>query len=412
MIRILDGDCRDVLKTLPDESVHCVVTSPPYWGLRDYGTEPQVWGGDPDCAHDWDGFVRAGMSGGPSDKQDSNAGSKVKQQQQQQQQCKKCAAWMGNFGLEPTPQMYVEHTVQIFREARRVLRDDGTLWLNLGDSYTGSGKGGNPEEGKQATNKGSQTIGVLYGKTAETAREAALTNVSRRWTTEAGMAPKNLVGIPWRVAFALQADGWYLRQDIIWAKPNPMPESVIDRCTKAHEYIFMLSKRARYYYDQDAIKIPATLSTVERLSQPGLEDQEGSYRVPGKTNGPMKAVGKVDRQRGHSRRHAGFNDRWDAMEKAEQCSGMVNKRSVWTVATQPFSEAHFATFPPKLIEPCILAGCPTGGTVLDPFGGAGTTGLVADRLQRDAILIELNQEYAAMARRRISGDAPLFAEVA
>lgn len=334
-VRILVGDCRDLLRSLPDGSVHCCVTSPPYFGLRDYGVDGQI-------------------------------------------------------GLEDTPDAFVAEMVAVFREVRRVLRDDGTLWLNLGDSYAGGGRGGGAEDSKQQTNVGS----LLPPK-----------------KPPVGLKAKDLMGIPWRVAFALQADGWYLRQDIIWSKPNPMPESVQDRCTKAHEYIFMLSKSPRYYYDIDAIKEPMSLSSVERLSQ-GVEGQQGSDRVPGKTNGTMKAVGKVDKQRGHGRRHAGFNDRWDEMEKTAQCSGMRNKRSVWNVATQPFKDAHFATFPPNLVEPCIKAGCPEGGTILDPFGGAGTTGLVADRLQRDAILVELNPEYAEIARRRLTGDAGMFAEVA
>jgi DNA modification methylase len=337
-IRIIEGDCRDVLRTMPENSVHCVVTSPPYWGLRDYGVD-------------------------------------------------------GQLGLEATYQEHVVVMADIFDEVRRVLRDDGTLWLNYGDSYATSPNGRSAADTKAT------------GKDDRTFRDKPFS------TIQGVLKPKDLCGIPWRVAFALQERGWYLRQDIIWSKPNPMPESVQDRCTKAHEYIFMLSKSARYYYDIEAIKEPMSLSSVDRLSQ-DVEAQTGSNRVPGKTNGTMKAVGKVDKQRGHGRRHAGFNDRWDAMERAEQCTGMRNKRSVWEVATQPFSEAHFATFPPSLIEPCIKAGCPSGGIVLDPFGGAGTTGLVADRLQRNAILIELNPAYAEIARKRLSTDAGMFAEVA
>lgn len=342
-ISILQGDCRDVLKTLPDGSVHCVVTSPPYFGLRDYGVAGQI-------------------------------------------------------GLEATPDAFVAEMVAVFREIRRALRPDGTAWLNLGDSYAGSGKGGNPEAGKQATNKGSQTIGVLYG-TGKTAREAAVTNITRK--TFDGVKAKDLIGIPWRVAFALQADGWYLRQDIIWSKPNPMPESVKDRCTKAHEYVFMLTKSQRYWYDPDAIAEPAIYNGLTGQDESGFKDPQ---KFEGKHSKP-------DKQRGHSRRHAGFNERWDAMEKAEQCSGMRNKRSVWNIATKPFSEAHFATMAPELAETCIKAGCPVGGTVLDPFGGAGTTGLVADRLQRNAILIELNPAYAEMASNRLSKDAGMFADV-
>jgi DNA modification methylase len=268
--------------------------------------------------------------------------------------------------------------VAVFREVRRVLRDDGTLWLNLGDSYSGSGKGAwNVPDERKVNVKETYRPNVNPSKIGNTAREAAKTKYAGE-DRNYGLKPKDLIGIPWRVAFALQADGWYLRQDIIWSKPNPMPESVTDRCTKAHEYIFLMSKSARYFYDADAVK------------EPGAEpDRERNDRIGGAN--------------GHTVRHSE--------------GGMIgatatrNKRSVWTVTTQPYSEAHFATFPPALIEPCILAGCPKGGTVLDPFGGAGTTGLVADRLGRNAFLIELNPEYAAMAERRIRGDAGMFAEV-
>jgi DNA modification methylase len=379
-IRILTGDCREVLRELADESVHCIVTSPPYWGLRDYGTA--TWeGGEPGCTHsarrlsDFEGVATDARSRDRIVAQDCKCGARRIDSQ---------------LGLEPTYAEYVERMVEVFREVRRVLRGDGTVWLNLGDSYSSNGR-------------------ANYGFTDPNSKQAthsAIKSVPRR-EQPSELKAKDLVGIPWRVAFALQADGWYLRQDIIWSKPNPMPESVRDRCTKAHEYIFLLSKSERYYYD---------------------------------------ATGR-------------------------------NKRSVWKIATHPFPEAHFATFPPALIEPCILAGCPekccakcgapwvrntesgetTGkgskpgkpahltpqgylregksrcgdaikitlnwsppcscnastvpGAVLDPFGGAGTTGLVADRLGRNAILIELNPEYAGMAQRRIQGDAGLFADV-
>jgi len=352
-VRLITGDCRDILRTLPEKSVQCCVTSPPYFGLRDYGHSDQI-------------------------------------------------------GLEATPDEFVAAMVAVFRAVWRVLADNGVLWLNLGDSYAGSwGAQSRP-------NPGNQTSSNLQGGSTLSARQIAAgprgTRLGSMKNTP-GLKPKDLIGIPWRVAFALQADGWYLRQDIIWAKPNPMPESVRDRCTKAHEYIFMLTKSERYFYDQEAIKEPMSLSSVERLSQPSLETQKGSDRVPGKTNGVMKAVGKIDKQRGHGRRHAGFNEIWDAKPRAEQCIGMRNKRSVWNIATKPFSEAHFATFPPEIPDICIKAGSRPGDTILDPFGGAGTTGMVADRLGRDAILIELNPDYAAMAAARINGDAPLLAEV-
>jgi len=321
-VRILTGDVRAMLKTLPDESVNCCVTSPPYWGLRDYGVE-------------------------------------------------------GQLGLEPTPAEYVEKMVAVFSEVKRVLRDDGTLWLNLGDSYGATG--GDTHSGFNERYSGTGGAGSK--------QDAMLDGVKGRGA-DTRLRPKNLIGIPWRVAFALQADGWYLRQDIIWAKPNPMPESVTDRCTKSHEYLFLLAKSERYYFDAKAIAEPATSEQGKGATGRG---QQG-YAVA--SGGPSGSP-----QQDHSG--------WMGGDGATR-----NKRSVWTVATAPFSEAHFATFPPALIEPCILAGCPPGGVVLDPFGGAGTTGLVADRHGRDAILCELNPEYAAMAHRRIFNDSPLFAELA
>lgn len=293
------GPCLDSLRAMADQSVHCCVTSPPYFGLRDYGVDGQI-------------------------------------------------------GLEPTPAEFVQALVEVFREVRRVLRDDGTLWLNLGDSYARGFGGGSPGA-KSATNVGAY-VNRKAGKIPD------------------GLSQKDIIGVPWRVAFALQADGWILRQDIIWHKPNPMPESVRDRCTKAHEYVFLLSKSPRYYFDSEAIKEPVAASTVERLAQPTLAEQTGSARVPGKTNGNMKAVGN-----GETR----------------------NRRSVWSVTTKPYKGAHFATFPPDLIEPCILAGCPEGGTVLDPFGGSGTTAGVALAHGRNAVLCELNPEYAALAPERV-----------
>lgn len=305
--KILQGDCRAMLATLPDASVQTCVTSPPYWGLRDYGVD-------------------------------------------------------GQLGLEQTPAEYVDNMVAVFREVRRVLRDDGTLWLNLGDSYARSGGsqgGGNREmlhmEGKQR-------------------RMTAIPSGS-------GLKPKDLVGIPWLVAFALRADGWFLRMDVIWHKTNPMPESVTDRPTKAHEYVFLMSKSERYYYDADAIKEPVSGTAHGRGH--GVHPKSAPAGSGIKANSSFSAAvkGLVDER---------------------------NKRSVWTVATESFSGAHFATFPTALIAPCLLAGAPVGGVVLDPFNGAGTTGVVATRLQRSYVGIELNPEYVEMSRRRIEGDAPLF----
>jgi DNA modification methylase len=334
-VTIKNGDCRTVLKELPPESVQCVVTSPPYWGLRDYGHADQI-------------------------------------------------------GLEETPQAYVETMREVFAEVWRVLRDDGTLWLNLGDSYSGSGKGGNPDEGKQATNKGSQTIGTLYGKTGESARQAAVTNVSRRLCAEHGMKAKDLIGIPWRVALALQADGWYLRSDIIWHKPNPMPESMTDRPTRSHEYIFLMTKSPRYYYNAEAIKEPS----VEVDWQSRLTRDSDKSTPPAERNGIRKRNDRFggNKHNGETTKHSdgsiftGSEDR--------------NKRDVWTVTTSPYPDAHFATFPPDLIKPCILAGTKPGDVVLDPFGGSGTTGKVALELGRRAVLVELNPEYTKLCEQR------------
>jgi DNA modification methylase len=337
-VRLITGDCRERLRELEPQSVNCCVTSPPYFGLRDYGHAGQI-------------------------------------------------------GLEDTPDAFVAQMVDVFREVRRVLRDDGTAWVNLGDSYASKPNG--PARGSSN----------LQGSRAPHAEHRLAHAKRSRGLPPGGIKHKDLFGIPWRVAFALQADGWYLRQDIIWSKPNPMPESVRDRCTKAHEYLFLLSKGPRYYFDAEAIMEGLAPASIARLAQ-DVESQSGSTRVPGKTNGAMKAV-----RRGVPPRHAAYESSdqsgLDAVGRGEG----RNKRSVWTVATQPFKEAHFATYPPELIEPCILAGCPAGGTVLDPFGGAGTTGMVADRLQRNAVLIELNPEYAAIAERRLHGDAGMFAEV-
>jgi DNA modification methylase len=328
-VKVLTGDCREVLAGMEPETVQTCVTSPPYFGLRNYGVDGQI-------------------------------------------------------GLESTVEAYVAELVTVFREVRRVLKDDGTLWLNLGDSYNSFGRTGGATE-KQATN-----VGSFVGGPALNAP---------------GLKHKDMIGIPWRVAFALQADGWYLRSDIIWHKPNPMPESVTDRPTKSHEYIFLLAKSQRYFYNAAAIAEPVADATVARMSQPNLENQRGSYRVPGKTNGPMKPVIKKQDATGN-KTYIGFNERFfNGNVRATR-----NNRTVWTISTKPFSGAHFATFPPDLIEPCIKAGSKPGDLVLDPFGGAGTTGLVASRLARSALLVELNPDYAAMAQQRIEGDAPLLTE--
>lgn len=292
---IICGNTLPILRQMESESVHCVVTSPPYFALRNYGMSEQI-------------------------------------------------------GLESTPEIYVATLVEIFKEAKRVLRNDGTLWLNIGDSYAASGK-----------NK-----------------------------IVSGLKPKDLIGIPWMLAFALRADGWYLRSDIIWSKPNPMPESIKDRPTKSHEYIFLLSKNPIYYYDSESIKTKAKYHDLKGMDAGGFKDAR-SFK------------GKhADKQRGHSQRHAGFNERWDNMSVKEQMSLGANKRSVWEVPTFPYAGAHFATFPPKLIADCIKAGCPVGGVVLDPFIGAGTTAVVCNDLNRNWLGIELNPDYVKLAQKRIN----------
>ncbi|WKZ67142.1 MAG: site-specific DNA-methyltransferase [Flavobacteriales bacterium] len=320
--RIIEGDCIEGMRRLEVQSVHCVVTSPPYFGLRDYGVDGQI-------------------------------------------------------GLEPTPAEYVEQMVAVFREVRRVLRDDGTVWLNLGDSYANGGRATRDADDK-LLERGMNT------------------------RPDDGAKPKDLLGIPWRVAFALQADGWYLRQDIIWHKPNPMPESVRDRCTKAHEYIFLLSKSERYYFDSEAMQEPAAKGAAGSEFHTG---KTGAHQLGRASTKPRTAGNK-------SHKYVTAYDGSDTEEHRTKAGLMKiadtpwetrNRRSVWTVATKPYKGAHFATFPPDLIRPCILAGCPKDGTVLDPFGGSGTTALVALEEGRKALLCELNTDYIALAHKRLEG---------
>ncbi len=313
------GDCVEVLRGLPEASVHCCVTSPPYWGLRDYGSD-------------------------------------------------------GQLGLEDTPDEYVTRMVDVFREVRRVLRDDGSLWLNLGDSYNSA-----------ASNQRNELIGGWDA------------GMGRSQKIDRDLKPKDLVGIPWRVAFALQADGWWLRSDIIWSKPNPMPESVTDRPTKAHEYVFLLTKSARYFYDADAIRERATYYGPNGAngSRPGTPHEGQMLKRSGNKNrkpNPAAVLGRGDTSHGIP---------WEGFDR--------NARTVWEIATQPYAEAHFATFPQELPRRCIAAGSPADGTILDPFMGSGTTALVARNLGRKSIGIELNRDYCDLAARRL-GQQTLFAE--
>lgn len=361
MNKIIQHNVMDTPWPIEDESVDCCITSPPYWGLRDYGIA-------------------------------------------------------GQLGLEKTPGEYVDRVVKVFNEVRRVLKPTGTLWLNLGDSYAGSwGNYGGQNRGNGSQRKiktGSKVHQESYDSLEKwkppTANELK------------GIKPKDLVGIPWMVAFALRSAGWYLRSDIIWAKPNCMPESVTDRPTRSHEYIFLLSKSAKYYYDHEAIKEPAlcdvdgTGTAARKARQVESNKPRPGEKVNGIRPAGFKDAEKMngkhsDKQRGHRRPHNGFNDRWDKMSHEEQCTGMRNKRDVWTVSPAQFPEAHFATFPEQLITPCVLAGCPKGGIILDPFMGAGTTALVAKSHGRNYIGLELNPEYIKIAEKRLKQKLGMFA---
>jgi DNA modification methylase len=322
--RIYTGDVRRLLPLLPTESVNCVVTSPPYWGLRDYGMEGQI-------------------------------------------------------GQEDTPEEFVEVIVGVMREVRRVLKRNGTLWMNLGDSFITKPHGeGDTFDPKYPAGR-ARHHGVRTSANRKSYRRGAEECVPARRKKAPGLKPKDLVGIPWLVAFALQRDGWYLRQDLIWHKTNPLPESVKDRFCRAHEYVFLLSKRETYYFDEDAVKEPCSPKTRTVKTTPTKGDGTGS------TGEKLNA--------------------WMAANGGRYHPEMRKKRSVWSMATNAFPEAHFATYPPDLVRNCILAGCPAGGTVLDPFHGAGTTGVVALELGRRYVGIELNPSYVAMSERRIAGGA-------
>ena len=307
------GDCLEILKTLPDDSVHCCVTSPPYYALRDYGMEAQI-------------------------------------------------------GRETTPKEYISRLTEVFTEVRRVLRPDGTLWLNISDTYAGKGNQGDFVDPKNPNGRNGQAV--------------ALNNKVE------GCKPKDMIGIPWMLAFSLRDSGWYLRNDIIWMKENPMPESVKDRCARCYEHIFLFSKSKKYFFDYKAISEPIAPATAERLKRGMKGGNKYGKAIPGQ---PQAQNINKPREPGTIT---------DAM-----ISPVRNRRDVWTINTVPFSGGHYAVFPPKLAETCILAGCPEGGIVLDPFMGSGTTGLVAKRLDRHFVGIELNPEFSRMAIERIEGDS-------
>ena len=357
--KVLLGDCSEVLKTLPDEICDCCVTSPPYYGLRDYGTGTWV-GGDPNCPHKRTSKYSPNTATGHAQEElIGNVGDAI-----YKTVCPLCGAVREDkqIGLEETPQEYIQKLVEVFREIKRVLKDDGTLWVNIGDSYWGSGS-----RGFDFTDKFTDASKLQQGSKGTT----DLHNLPKLVGNKDGYKNKDLIGIPWMLAFALRDDGWYLRQDIIWHKPNPMPESVKDRCTKSHEYIFLLSKKPHYYFDYEAIQEDA-VSVVN-----------GNPRFGGNKYG--------DNDDSHFAIYSG---------NEYVPNGKRNKRDVWGVSTKAVKEAHFATFPEELIEPCILGGSRKGGLVIDPFFGSGTTGRVATKLGRNYIGIELNPEYISISKRR------------
>jgi len=341
--RFYQGDVLEVLRSWPDGFIHMCMTSPPYWGLRDYGTAR--WeGGDPSCDHR-QGRPGSGRADGVVDERGQRNRDGVGAMGGD---CRACGARRidDQIGLEDTPDAYVSRLVEVFREVRRVLRDDGTLWLNLGDSFA-----------------------VKASK------------------VPIGLKPKDLCGIPWRVAFALQADGWYLRSDIIWAKNNPMPESVTDRPTKSHEHLFLLAKSQRYFYDAEAIKEPLAEATIVRTKGKWHSDESSAMRAVGMGFRPERSAVNINRE---------------LAESIKNGKATRNCRDVWTIATRSYREAHFATFPPELCRRPILAGTSEGGIVLDPFAGSGTTCMVARNLQRNWLGIELNPEYILLAEKRLT----------
>lgn len=379
--RIIQGDALTVLRGLDSSSIHCCVTSPPYWGLRDYGTAQWV-GGLPGCDHKYN----HGTQGSNGDRADRTFTA----QAVYKSECRRCGARRVDqqIGLEDTPAEFVEKMMVVFREVRRVLRNDGTLWINLGDCYQGSGLSGgtNPAIGGTLSFRGAIGGGKI----------------------DAGLKPKDLVGVPWMVAFALRADGWYLRSEIIWAKVNPMPESVADRPTKSHEQIFLLSKNERYAYNAEAIREKASSDTHSRTRKTRSSSEESSAPTIERNGMRPPGVGPKAAAPGSGVK---YNSSFSAA--VTQVLEFRNKRDVWTIQTQAYPEAHFATFPEDLVRPCILAGCPPGGTVLDPFCGSGTTLLVARKLGCNGIGIELNEEYIELAEKRLSQDVlPLSEEIA
>ena len=476
-VTLLIGDVLDVLAKMEPESVDCVVTSPPYWSLRQYsGEQDRIWGGEPEHAHEWGSVSKNGAAvEGYTGKRKWQHGTNGRGEDHPEARSRRdnpddwtritvstnlceCGAWRGQYGLEPTPELYVEHSILILQAIRRVLKPQGTVWWNIGDSYSGSRKGSMADGSYTGGDKQRTNAGSLSGQsTASRRRDDA--QIPRSDHAVGGLKPKDLVLIPWRVGLAAQADGWWVRSDIIWHKPNPMPESVTDRPTKAHEYVLLLSKSERYYYDQDSVRETFAPATIERITQETLNDQQGGFKqeqyeqgFPGKKHRDrrpaeiIKAMGATRKQTERAEElfaAAGLTDEHRAAIRAvgvtdvgksrvtqsgtgkndpavqaladeakaalggyyrEFTFGTAgrNMRTVWTIPTQPSPLPHFAAFPDELAERCIKAGCPPDGTVLDPFFGTGTTGIVARQLGRKCIGIEISDDYAQLAKKRLS----------
>lgn len=433
--RILEGNALDTLKTLADNSVHCIVTSPPYWGLRKYdGVKPSIWGGKKTCKHKWAttktvNEYRRGAGMEKLSKRYRGGGKKypAKRVSITRGTCIYCGAWRGFLGLEPTPEMWLKHLVLIFRECHRVLRKDGTMWVNVGDNYAGAGYG--PKRQQPHMDGRKYDSYLAKGRVASPKGSRVPT---RRDRHVAGLKPKDLVGQPWMLAFALRDQlGFYLRSEIIWWKPNPMPDSVKDRPTKAHEQIFLFSKSRRYYFDRAAF----------------MEDTTGNAHARGSGVGRKIATpAGWDTRAGHGGNHAGIpegryvnKNRENGFPRSRQNQSFSsavtevvdkrNRRTVWEIPTTPFNgndylpkelriftndegeeqkRDHFAVFPLELARLCVETGCPVGGTALDPFSGSGTVGVVATRNQRDYIGCEASPIYVVMQQNRIVDDAPLF----
>lgn len=375
----LVGDVRTVLMTLPENSIQCIVTSPPYWGLRDYGIPPSIWGGLNGCEHEWstkqiivettENARWQHNEGGYGQNRYKKEGRRANEDRTYEERPRgscQCGAWRGCLGLEPTPEMFIEHMVEVCGGLWRVLRDDGTFWLNLGDSYASGGRG-------------------QGGKATVSQREG-----NAGWhSPPPGLKHKDLVMMPHRVALALQEDGWWVRSTVVWSKPNPMPESCQDRPTSAHEYIFLLTKNARYFYDGDAVREPLPESSIKRYQHAIDSNEQFNPEKHKNTDGiqsPMEILTRA--------------------AKNVIAKGSRNLRNVWHIPTQSFSGAHFATFPEKIPETCILAGSRPGDTVLDPFAGSGTTLKIARKLGRSAIGIDISEEYKELAQERAMLNVP------